>query len=565
MRLRLLCLVGFYALLGTSCSSGAGRQAAVECTRNGVCDDGIYCNGEERCEAGKCVSGEPIACDDGIACTTDSCDETRWACRHEAPDADSDGHTDAACLDARSRPLGDDCDDADAARHPGADEFCDPNGVDEDCDASTVGDKDDDGDGAVSAACCNVTEHERQCGPDCDDTNPQVGPEATEVCDGLDNNCDGRTDEGVELRLFRDLDGDQYGSGEVALRACAKVRGYSSQGGDCDDHDAAVHPGAPESCAMPAADRDCNGVKNDIAGGCACKSGTERPCPLAGLCSQGTQACVNELWSPLCSIVPVAETCNGLDDDCDGQTDNSVTIDCYADDDADGFAPAGASSMAVCPTVDQADGCPLGFTHRAPNGGAVDCAPKDSSVSPGASELCNGKDDDCDGDVDEGLALTQRFVDNDGDGHAGTAVQRCATDPNSQSSADDCMDDNPLVYPGQAGVFSSPACGHGFVPCLAGSTDWHCKIAGSDGCDAKLAAAQWDYDCDGKVTGDALVSDPCVVANTCGGGCGPSGFVSAGSGASNCGITQAYQVCRCLGAQGGGCTGATEQHPYTCH
>jgi hypothetical protein len=437
--------------------------------------------------------------------------------------------------------------------------------VDEDCDPSTVGEKDDDGDGATSSACCNVTAHSRQCGSDCDDTLSVVGPDAAEVCDGLDNDCDGQVDEDVELLLYRDLDGDQYGAGDVALRACAKVRGYATESGDCDDSDPAIHPGAPESCAMPAVDRDCNGVKNDLSGGCACKTGSERPCSLPGLCSNGVLTCVDEIWSSSCSILPVAETCNGLDDDCDGQVDNDVTIDCYADEDGDGYAPAGTLSTVVCPTTDQSDGCPLGFTRRAPTGSAVDCAPKDSDISPGASEICNGKDDDCDGDIDDGLLQTMRFIDNDGDGHPGTAVQRCATDPTSSSSADDCMDDNPLVYPGQNGVFSNPACGHGFVPCLTDGSAWRCKAAGSSSCDTTLKAAQWDYDCDGDAVGEPIVSDPCVVANTCGSGCGPSGFLAPNSGAPSCGLNQAYQVCRCLGAQGGGCTGSTEQHPYPCH
>jgi hypothetical protein len=159
----------------------------------------------------------------------------------------------------------------------------------------------------------------------------------------------------------------------------------------------------------------------------------------------------------------------------------------------------------------------------------------------------------------------QRFLDSDGDGHPGTPVQRCATDPNSYDSADDCLDDNPLVYSGQEGVFANPACGRGFAPCLFGDADWRCKPAGSSVCDATLMAAQWDYDCDGDVVGEPFVNEPCVVADSCGDGCGPSGFLPSKSGSPACGITQAYQVCRCLGAQGGGCTEMTEQHAYPCH
>ena len=550
-------------LLGACSDPASSGGAARECTRNGVCDDGVFCNGAERCEDGRCVAGEPVVCDDGIDCTSDTCDETRWACRYDAADADADGHADAACIDARGRPLGDDCDDADASRNPEAPEVCDEGQVDEDCDPSTVGERDDDGDGVTSSACCNSTAHERQCGPDCDDQNAHVGPNATELCDGLDNDCNGRVDEDVELLLFADQDGDHYGTGEVALRACTKVHGYATDGGDCDDTDPAIHPGAPESCELPAVDRDCNGVSNDLPGGCACKSGSERPCPLPGTCSQGVLSCVDEVWSA-CSVAPEAEACNGLDDDCDGEIDEGVTVDCYPDEDGDGYAAAGAQADQVCPTSERAAGCPERYTARAPAIGNIDCAPQDAATSPSANEACNGKDDDCDGDVDEGLPVEQRFIDGDGDGHPGTAVKRCATDPTSTGSADDCMDDNALVHPGQDGVFASPACGSGFSACLVSGKDWRCKPAGTDTCDEALEAASWDYDCDATTSGAPLVDGGCLTGGVCAEGCGTSGFVSKSAGTPDCGSKQTYQICKCLGAQGGGCTGLTEERVYPC-
>ena len=176
MKWRLMCISTAYLLLCAGCSDEPPQMPAAECTRNGVCDDGIFCNGAERCQDGKCVAGEPVDCDDQIACTDDSCDETKWTCRNEAPDVDSDGHGDASCADSHSRPLGDDCDDADASRYPGAKEFCDLNQVDEDCDPSTVGEIDEDGDGAIAASCCNASVHERQCGADCDDASRPTGP-----------------------------------------------------------------------------------------------------------------------------------------------------------------------------------------------------------------------------------------------------------------------------------------------------------------------------------------------------------------------------------------------------
>jgi hypothetical protein len=277
---------------------------------------------------------------------------------------------------------------------------------------------------------------------------------------------------------------------------------------------------------------------------------------------------VNELWTAQCSIGPVREVCNGLDDDCDGEIDDGAAVDCYEDEDGDGYAAAGAASESVCPSGRQLETggmCPAGSTVRAPLGSAIDCDPEDRDVSPSGKERCNGRDDDCDGSADDGLPVVARFIDGDGDGHPGTAVMRCAEDPASYDQAGDCMDDNPLVHPGQGGVFTNPACGGGFAPCLASEADWRCRPAGADACGRELRAARWDYDCDDAVVGEPFVSEPCLTGGVCADGCGSSGFLSPDAGVPSCGSAHAYQICRCLGAQGGGCTGTTERRPYPCH
>ena len=79
---------------------------------------------------------------------------------------------------------------------------------------------------------------------DCDDTNPDVHPNAVEVCDGIDNDCDQHVDvEDADLDLssmslfFADMDGDGFGNPEATLRACSKPTNYVPDGSDCNDND----------------------------------------------------------------------------------------------------------------------------------------------------------------------------------------------------------------------------------------------------------------------------------------------------------------------------------------
>lgn len=110
----------------------------------------------------------------------------------EDDDRDGDGIASVACGGA-------DCDDDDANRFPGNPEVCDLDHVDEDCDPSTLGATDVDGDEFVDAACCNPDgSGDLVCGDDCNDLRPDVNPSATEACDQTDNNCDGRLDEGFD-------------------------------------------------------------------------------------------------------------------------------------------------------------------------------------------------------------------------------------------------------------------------------------------------------------------------------------------------------------------------------
>ena len=107
------------------------------------------------------------------------------------------------------------------------------------------GDVDADGDGYTVAQ------------GDCDDTNPLVHPGAEEVCDGIDDDCDGQTDEGVAEIIFRDSDGDGWGEATTATVGC-ETYGWVRQGGDCNDNDSSTYPGAYESSSS-CEDNNCDG------------------------------------------------------------------------------------------------------------------------------------------------------------------------------------------------------------------------------------------------------------------------------------------------------------------
>ncbi len=259
---------------------GDGDMAAGPCAADSDCDDAIFCNGLERCIEGSCTAGD--------APCEGSCDEVSRECETGCVDRDGDGHEDIACG-------GDDCDDSDANRYPTNIEICDPI-HDEDCDDTTFGDRDQDGDGAIDAACCN----NGLCADDCDDSDPMVRPGASEICDEADDDCDGTVDEDpVTVDWCVDMDGDLFGDpdGEVRM-SCAPIAGFSRTCTDCDDSRGAINPGARELTA--------NGVDDDCDG--AVDEGLSGP---HGIRVLGGRLSAGDLVLSHTSIESYARTCSG--------------------------------------------------------------------------------------------------------------------------------------------------------------------------------------------------------------------------------------------------------------
>ncbi len=235
-----------------------GAPLPETCKEDSDCDDGRFCTGVETCDEGRCAPGDVVDCDDGIACTKDSCSESDEACVFTPPDEDEDGFADASCEDAAGNALGSDCDDLDPGRYPGNVEICDDN--DEDCDDTTFGYADEDGDGEVSGLCCNGD----NCGSDCDDTTIYKRSGQVEICDGVDNDCDGEVDNNTQqVPWYEDKDGDLFGSTVVSAMSCYVVIGASLLDTDCDDTVASTNPSALERCGK--SDENCNGeVDEDL-------------------------------------------------------------------------------------------------------------------------------------------------------------------------------------------------------------------------------------------------------------------------------------------------------------
>ena len=99
---------------------------------------------------------------------------------------------------------------------------------------------------------------------DCDDLNPEVFPGAPEVCNGIDDNCNGQRDEEFEtVAWWLDADGDGYGAPASEIQSCYQPEGFVDNSGDCDDGDEGVYPEAVEQCN--AVDDDCDTLVDEEA------------------------------------------------------------------------------------------------------------------------------------------------------------------------------------------------------------------------------------------------------------------------------------------------------------
>ena len=193
----------------------------------------------------------------------------------------------------------------------------------ESCAEPTALYRDVDGDGfgdpqELSAGCKRAGFSE--IAEDCDDSDPDIHPEAPEQCNDVDDDCDGVVDDDPEvITWYLDFDDDGFGDPDVETESCLHPDGYVSNDADCDDGSADVSPTTPELCNQM--DDDCSGVTDD-GPGMECAFGEIVECSTE--CGTlGTSQC-----TPECRVgsecLPPIEACNFIDDDCDGVTDEGL-------------------------------------------------------------------------------------------------------------------------------------------------------------------------------------------------------------------------------------------------
>ncbi len=244
-----------------------------------------------------------------------------------------------------------------------------------------------------------------------------------------------------EQLYFQDRDEDGYGTKQDSISACIQPEGYVLNSDDCDDTDAAVHPGAEEVC--DAQDNDCNGEVDD--GLPFTEQYADQDGDGYGDSSTAVTACTEldgrVLEGGDCDDTDAAvhpgaeEVCDAQDNDCNGEVDEGLDMATwYLDADGDGF---GNDEIQV-----EMCGALPGFAAQ---GG--DCDDLNPAAYPGAEEVCDGADNDCDG-VSDPQSTWYQDLDGDGYGNEAVQVEACEPQPDFVSARGDCDDSSPETYPG---------------------------------------------------------------------------------------------------------------------
>ena len=377
---------------------------------------------------------------------------------------------------------------------------------------------------------------------DCDDGHATVNPDAVEVCDDLDNDCDGTVDnEATDAPTwYTDADGDDHGDPATAEAACGALAGTVADNTDCDDGEAARFPGNPEicdeldndcneavdddasdettfyadddgdeygdeafpvyACSAPTGyvpdETDCDDTRADIhpdAAEADCTDPTDYNCDgsvaWADADGDGSPACEDcddadagrsPAFAEVCDAANVDEDCDTTADDADDSATGQTLW--YRDRDGDGYAADDAVGVSYCEA-------PAGYV-----GTRGDCDDYDDHTNPGAAEVCDGlnTDEDCDGLVDDEDPTIDastwntwfRDADSDGHGDASRDIQQCDQPSSYVATADDCDDTDATRNPGEVEV------------CDAADVDEDCDGLADDSDASVTGGTTWYADTD---------------------------------------------------------------------
>ena len=333
-----------------------------------------------------------------------------------------------------------DCDDRDPLVYPGS--------VEEDVYKQCMIDRDGDGFGDANAP------QPYTAGSDCDDENPLTFPGAAEK----ESETECLTDEDEDGWSAENTDCDD--SDATLNQDDSDGDGQSTCESDCDDTVPTTYLGADEYCNE--VDDNCDGTVDEPTALDASTWYEDADSDGFGNANVSQNACTQPSGYILdntdcddgaASVYPNAdEYCNEVDDNCDGTVDESISLDAttwYEDADGDQFGNVSVPDVSCTQ--------PMGYVLD-----NTDCDDTSNTSFPNADEYCNGRDDNCDGAVDESTALdaTTWYEDADGDGfgNANVSQNACAQPSGFILDTTDCNDSSDVTFPGAAQVTSSTTC-----------------------------------------------------------------------------------------------------------